>query len=242
MCLLSQTPLLQQNHRVLPRPFSTGFSLLNQTPARDTTKPHQATGCSPSDTTKCRHHHLNHATLSRAAPTIFSMLRTRLRTCSPKPTTRTMWPFHFALSTCDMWWTEQKILHNIHQKRLKEHEQPPKKLQRSCSIIQYPSSTSPSRDTKSLPRHPQCCNPAGHHEGSAGPYLKPRGHRPRALLPDESWDLPVLGKSAKHSTQPLRHELLQQRCGYVRGSCSLQCCHSNATLSAQSALKIIKDH
>lgn len=33
MRLLSQTPLIQQNHRVLPHPFSTGFSPLHQTPA-----------------------------------------------------------------------------------------------------------------------------------------------------------------------------------------------------------------
>ena len=39
----------------------------------------------------------------------------------------------------------------------------------------------------SLPRHPRCCNPADHHEGSTGPYPALTDHRPSDLPPDESW-------------------------------------------------------
>ena len=82
--------------RVLPFLGEAGM-MIKETKVRELVQNRQGTGCSPSHTTKWKYHHLHHTTLSHAAPTIVSTLRTLLRTCSPRPTTGTMWPFHFAL-------------------------------------------------------------------------------------------------------------------------------------------------
>ena len=39
------------------------------------------------------------------------------------------------------------------------------------------------RETDSLPRHPQCCNPADHRGGSAAPYPALTDHKPSDLPP-----------------------------------------------------------